>query len=75
MVVICAMILPGISGSFLLVVMGKYQQVLTAVHEFDWVILALFGVGAVIGLLGLLAATQAFAEPLSRWYHGLVWWD
>ena len=52
MVAICAMILPGISGSFLLVVMGKYQQVLTAVHEFDWVILALFGVGAVIGLLG-----------------------
>ncbi len=52
MVAICAMILPGISGSFLLVVMGKYQQVLTAVHEFDWAILALFGVGAVVGLLG-----------------------
>lgn len=51
-VAICAMILPGISGSFLLVVMGKYQQVLTAVHEFDWAILALFGVGAVVGLLG-----------------------
>lgn len=52
MVAICAMILPGISGSFLLVVMGKYRQVLTAVREFDWAILALFGVGAVIGLLG-----------------------
>ena len=52
MVAICAMILPGISGSFLLVVMGKYQQVLTAVHEFDWAILALFGSGAVVGLLG-----------------------
>ena len=52
MVAICAMILPGISGSFLLVVMGKYQQVLTAVHEFDWAILALFGVGGVVGLLG-----------------------
>ncbi len=52
MVAICAMILPGISGSFLLVVMGKYQQVLAAVHEFDWAILALFGVGAVGGLLG-----------------------
>jgi len=52
MVAICAMILPGISGSFLLVVMGKYRQVLTAVHEFNWTTLALFGVGAVIGLLG-----------------------
>ena len=50
MVAICAMILPGISGSFLLVVMGKYQQVLTAVHEFDWAILALFGVGAVMSV-------------------------
>ena len=52
MVAICAMILPGISGSFLLVVMGKYQQVFTAVHERDLAIIALFGVGAIIGLLG-----------------------
>ena len=52
MVAICAMILPGISGSFLLVVMGKYQQVFGAVHEREFGIIALFGVGAVIGLLG-----------------------
>ncbi len=52
MVAICAMILPGISGSFLLVVMGKYQQVFGAVHERDFAIIALFGVGAIIGLLG-----------------------
>lgn len=52
MVAICAMILPGISGSFLLVVMGKYQQVFTAVHERDLSVVALFGVGAIIGILG-----------------------
>ena len=52
MVAVCAMILPGISGSFLLVVMGKYQQVFGAVHEREFGIIALFGVGAVIGLLG-----------------------
>ena len=52
MVAICAMILPGISGSFLLLVMGKYQQVCGAVHERDFAVIALFGTGAVIGLLG-----------------------
>lgn len=52
MVAICAMILPGISGSFLLVVMGKYHQVFTAVHERDLAIIAFFGLGAIIGLLG-----------------------
>ena len=72
MVAICAMILPGISGSFLLVVMGKYQQVLTAVHEFDWGDLGSFWRWGGCWSAGLLAATQAFAEPLSRWYHGLV---
>ena len=69
MVAICAMILPGISGSFLLVVMGKYQQVLTAVHEFDWAILALFGVGAVIGLLGF---SRLLKHLLSRFRAGTM---
>ena len=49
-VAICAMILPGISGSFLLVVLGKYQQVLTAVTERDFMTLGIFMVGAVVGL-------------------------
>ncbi len=69
MVAICAMILPGISGSFLLVVMGKYQQVLTAVHEFDWAILALFGVGAVVGLLGF---SRLLKHLLSRFRAGTM---
>lgn len=51
LIAICAMILPGISGSFLLVIMGKYQQVFSAVHEREWQIIALFGIGAVIGIL------------------------
>ena len=51
LIAICAMILPGISGSFLLVIMGKYQQVFSAVHERDWQVIALFGLGAVTGIL------------------------
>ena len=69
MVAICAMILPGISGSFLLVVMGKYQQVLTAVHEFDWAILALFGVGGIVGLLGF---SRLLKHLLNRFRAGTM---
>ena len=69
MVAICAMILPGISGSFLLVVMGKYRQVLTAVHEFDLTILALFGAGAVIGLLGF---SRLLKHLLARFRAGTM---
>ena len=50
-IAICAMILPGISGSFLLLLMGVYPVVLRAVTEFDWVLLSSFVMGAIIGLL------------------------
>ena len=49
-IAICAMILPGISGSFILVMLGMYGPVLSAVTDRDIVSLAIFGVGAVIGL-------------------------
>lgn len=49
-IAICAMILPGISGSFLLVTMGMYTEVLGAVNDRDMVTIAVFGVGCVVGL-------------------------
>lgn len=48
---ICAMILPGISGSFILVLLGVYGLVLNAVHQRNLYIIALVGIGAVVGLL------------------------
>ena len=48
---ICAMILPGISGSFILVLLGMYGTVLTAVKSLDLLFLAVFAVGAGAGLL------------------------
>jgi putative membrane protein len=48
---ICAMILPGISGAFILVLLGKYTFVLGAVKNFDIATIALVGLGAVAGLL------------------------
>lgn len=49
-IAICAMILPGISGSFLLVMMGMYQPVLAAVSNRDWLIVLIFLLGCVVGL-------------------------
>ncbi len=48
---ICAMILPGISGSFILVLLGSYKTVLDAVDERDFKILATVALGALFGLL------------------------
>lgn len=51
MVAICAMILPGISGSFILLLMGSYITVLDAVNNRDITLIAIFGAGCVVGLL------------------------
>ncbi len=48
---ICAMILPGISGSFILLLLGKYQYILAAVSDLNISILLIFLAGAVIGLV------------------------
>lgn len=52
LIAICAMILPGISGSFLLLLLGQYEYMLTALHELHFTELIVFIVGAVIGILG-----------------------
>lgn len=51
MIAICAMILPGISGSFLLLMMGMYGFILSAVKSVDLAVIAIFAAGALIGLL------------------------
>lgn len=48
---ICAMILPGISGSFILVLLGAYKTILEAVHSRDLQKIAVVGAGAIVGLL------------------------
>jgi putative membrane protein len=50
-IAICAMILPGISGAFILVLLGAYKPVLAAVNEKDYKIVAIVGLGAIVGLL------------------------
>jgi len=48
---ICAMILPGISGAFILLLLGVYKPALEAIHNFDIKKIALLGFGAIVGLL------------------------
>jgi len=48
---ICAMILPGISGSFILLLLGMYKPVLDAIHFRDLGVIAILMAGAVVGLL------------------------
>lgn len=50
-IAICAMILPGISGSFILLLLGLYTTVLGAVKSFDVTMLGIFMLGCVTGLL------------------------
>ena len=51
MLAICAMILPGISGSFILLIIGQYATVLAAVKNLDFIRVIPFGIGAVIGIM------------------------
>jgi putative membrane protein len=65
---ICAMILPGISGSFVLVLLGKYQFILDAVNSRDLATLAVFVSGIAVGIV-------SFAQVLGylfRRYHDVT---
>jgi len=65
MIAICAMILPGISGSFLLVILGKYEYILSSLTERNFPVIIVFSLGCVIGLL----AFSHFLNWLFEKYH------
>ena len=67
-IAICAMILPGISGAFILVLLGKYQFVLEAVNNRDFLVLATVAAGAVVGI----AAFSRLLGWLLRNHHDLM---
>lgn len=64
-IAICTMILPGISGSFILVLLGKYEYVMGAISELNWPVLIMFGIGCVLGL----AAFSKFLHWLIAHYE------
>lgn len=68
-IAICAMILPGISGSFVLLLLGKYESVMQAVGVFDWAVLMPFALGA---LVGILSFSHLLSWLLHRYYDPTV---
>jgi len=55
---VSAMILPGISGSFILLLVGQYDRAIEAVAERDFATIGLFALGAAIGLLLMVRVLQ-----------------
>ncbi len=67
-IAICAMILPGISGSFILVLLGMYSFILGALGELNIPVLLVFATGAAIGIIGF----SNFLSWLLKRYHTLT---
>lgn len=67
-VAICAMILPGISGSFILLLVGLYPVFLNAIHNLDLIALASFGAGCISGLI----LFSRFVSWLLTRYHAVT---
>lgn len=71
-IAICAMILPGISGSFILLILGKYQYIMGCISALvagenigdNLLILCIFAIGAVVGILGF---SKFLHWLLARW--------
>lgn len=76
-IAICAMILPGISGSFILLILGKYQYILGAVSDLvagqnvvsNLLIIGVFAIGAVVGILSF---SKLLHWLLSRWHKQVL---
>lgn len=68
-IAICAMILPGISGAFILVLLGAYKPVLDAVHNRDFVTIAIVGAGTIVGLLSF---SKALKWLFSNYKNGML---
>ncbi|MDN5565505.1 MAG: DUF368 domain-containing protein [Psychrobacter sp.] len=68
-IAICAMILPGVSGSFILLLLGAYDTVLEAVHTFNLTTIITLMAGM---LTGLLLFTRMLKWLLSRYYQATL---
>ncbi|WP_225316828.1 MULTISPECIES: DUF368 domain-containing protein [Marinobacter] len=73
---ICAMILPGISGSFILVILGMYVPVLEAIRALDLGTLVIFAGGCLLGLLSVARlitwAFRHFHDPVLALLTGFM---
>ncbi|SFD46816.1 putative membrane protein [Algibacter lectus] len=67
-IAICAMILPGISGAFILIILGAYKALSDAFHDFDIKKILIFATGALVGLLSF----SHLLKWLFKHYHNIT---
>ena len=67
-IAICAMILPGISGSFILIILGAYKTLSDALYDFDIKKILIFTCGAIVGLLSF----SHLLKWLFKHYHNIT---
>ncbi len=67
-IAICAMILPGISGSFILIILGAYKTFSNAIHDADIKRFFIFVAGAIVGLLSF----SRVLKWLFKHYHNVT---
>ena len=68
-VAICAMVLPGVSGSFMLVLLGKYERILSAVTNWELLTLLMVVIGAVVGIL---TVAQVLSWLFKKYHDGTI---
>lgn len=68
-IAICSMILPGISGSFVLLLLVKYEYVMEALSSFNLPVLLLFAIGAVAGII---AFSHLLSWLLKKYYQQTI---
>jgi len=68
-IAICAMILPGISGSFILVLLGMYKFILGSISELNLPVIGVFLVGAVVGIVSF---SNVLSWLLKKFYNPTI---
>ncbi len=67
-IAICAMILPGVSGAFILLILGKYEFITTALHEFNIPVILVFILGCLTGILSFVRVVSFVFDK----YHNVT---
>jgi putative membrane protein len=65
-IAICALVLPGVSGSFLLLTVGMYDPTISAVNDRNFAYLAVFALGAILGLAIFVSLLKWLLENRAR---------
>lgn len=69
MLSICAMITPGISGTFILMLIGQYHNMITALHNYTWPVIFVFSLGC---LSGIWLSARFIGASLDKYHSATV---